>query len=70
MPPSKKGAPPPRERLCGNCLHFKAEAESPDVGECRLHPPTVLYDAEEGAFAVYPMVAAAEDWCGQHRGSQ
>ena len=70
MPPTKKGAVPPRERLCGNCLHFKPEADSPDVGECREGPPVVLYDGEEGAFSVYPMVTAAEDWCGRHVGNQ
>jgi hypothetical protein len=68
MAPVSKG-PPPRDRLCGNCLYFKAD-EAPEVGECRLNPPQVLYDAEDGCFAVYPIVAAAEDWCGQHRGAQ
>ena len=69
MAPKTKG-PAPRDRTCGNCLHFKPEADSPDVGECRYGPPTVLYDAEEGAFSVYPMVAASEDWCGKHQGNQ
>ena len=69
MAPKTKG-PAPRDRTCGNCLHFKPEADNPDVGECRLNPPFVLYDGEEGAFSVYPMVAAGEDWCGQHVGNQ
>lgn len=68
MAPPVKG-PAPRDRLCANCLYFKPD-EAPEVGECRLNPPEVLYDVEEGCFAVYPIVAAAEDWCGQHRGSQ
>lgn len=68
MPPKPKGGAAPRDRLCGNCLHYRAEPDGPDVGECRLNPPLVLHDAEDGVFAVFPMVAAAEDWCGQHTG--
>ncbi len=71
MAPKAKGASSPsRDRTCGNCLHFKPEAEHPEVGECRHSPPVVLYDGEEGAFSLYPMVDAAEDWCGQHAGNQ
>lgn len=70
MAPKTKGAPPLRDRTCSNCAHYRPEPESPDVGECREGPPTVLYDTEEGAFSVYPMVAGVEDWCGRHRGCQ
>ncbi len=70
MPPTKKGAPPPRERTCINCLHFKPEADNPEVGDCRANPPAVLYDAEQGAFSMWPVVSAAEDWCAKHQGNQ
>ncbi|MFN8993707.1 MAG: hypothetical protein ACK5X3_08640 [Pseudomonadota bacterium] len=69
MAPKQKG-PAPRDRTCGNCLHFKPEADEPAVGECRMNPPSVLYDAEDGAFSMWPVVSAADDYCGQHRGSQ
>ncbi len=69
MAPKQKG-PAPRDRTCGNCLHFKPEAGSFGIGECRMYPPSVLYDAEDGAFSMWPVVSAADDYCGQHRGSQ
>jgi hypothetical protein len=69
MAPKTKG-PAPRDRTCGNCLHFKPEADEPSVGECRANPPSVLYDAEDGAFSMWPVVSAAEDYCGQHVGNQ
>ena len=73
LPPKKrrKREPKPkRDRLCGNCLHFKSEEDDTDVGECHEGPPVVLYDVEQGAFSVYPMVSAGEDWCSRHRGNQ
>jgi hypothetical protein len=35
-----------------------------------MNPPSVLYDVEDGAFSMWPVVSAADDYCGQHRGSQ
>ena len=36
--------PPKRDRNCGNCLHYLADDDDSDSGECRAHPPTVFYD--------------------------
>ena len=69
MAPKTKG-PPPRDRTCGNCLHFKPEADEPSIGECRLFPPSVVSDPEDGPTAIWPVVSAAEDYCGQHVGNQ
>lgn len=65
---TKKAKPPPNERTCGNCRHWKditEEGAEERVGECRRAPPQVLYDPEDGAFGMWPFVTSS-DWCGEH----
>jgi hypothetical protein len=69
MAPKTKG-PAPRDRTCGNCLHFKPDADDPATGECRANPPTVIGSDEDGLSCFWPIVAAREDWCGKHQGNQ
>lgn len=64
----KKPKAAANERTCANCRHRKditEEGADERVGECRRHPPAVLYDSEDGAFGMWPFVTAS-DWCGEH----
>jgi hypothetical protein len=50
---------------CSNCKHFAAfpESERGVDGECRVHPPTVVYDAGDWLTG-WPEVCDT-DFCGE-----
>ena len=62
-------AKPLPELGCHNCRHWREDTDAPADerdGQCRAHPPAVLWDAEDAAiFAAWPPTGAA-DCCGDH----
>lgn len=52
---------------CGNCRYFRRQVETEDAGffgECRVLPPIIMEDGDEGRLAgVWPIIDE-EAWCG------
>lgn len=53
----------PTEMACMDCRF--CELTSDDSGMCRLNPPTVYYDSDEGGHDTMLPVVFRGDWCGQ-----
>lgn len=63
----------PGAERCGGCRHWLAFRETsehgaPDIGTCKLNPPTVL-PPSIGPRQALPQMGAS-DWCGQWSGLQ
>lgn len=51
---------------CFNCIYYKAETEVGQQGQCRRHPPTVMYSAEDDTFlSAFPYISDPNtNYCG------
>jgi hypothetical protein len=46
---------------CAKCACFRPMDDAAEVGECRRHPPVVMWDTEaEDCFTVFPIVDHTE----------
>jgi proteasome lid subunit RPN8/RPN11 len=57
------------EARCRTCRYFEHFVESM-IGQCRRHPPTVLYATrvnpfDSGSVAYWP-VTSVDTWCGEY----
>lgn len=62
----KQAQKPTDEKTCSTCQHWKPNEEDNTTGSCRAHPPAVLYDVEDGVFAIWPFTDST-DVCGEHQ---
>ena len=69
MARARKTPTPSDSDSCQTCRFWKEDfdpAATERSGECRLNPPTVLFDGEIGVFCAHAQTSPT-GWCGGHR---
>lgn len=53
---------------CSSCRHWREDMDPGNErsGECRSGPPTLFYEAGQGAWSMWPITAHTDD-CGAYK---